>query len=64
MISDVAKISISDHYLIFTCVCFQGTINEHKTKRSRNFKSFDENKFLESIRIQMLSVKVTASIDQ
>ena len=46
LISDVARISISDHYLIYTCLDVDMPKVKHKILRFRNYKTFDENSFL------------------
>ena len=49
-ICQVAKISLSDHYMIFTCVNFLKELKDHSTRRFRDYKNFDRLKFIEDIK--------------
>ena len=42
ILCDVATISMSDHYMIYTCVNIIMERKQHKTRRFRDYKSFDE----------------------
>ena len=58
IICDVAKMSMSDHYMIYTC---NNTIMErkqHKIRRFRDYKSFNNNNYYYKMYIAQLLYKV------
>ena len=51
ILSDVAKICLSDHYLIYTCINVNNTSkNVHNVVRFRDYKNFDENAFIDDLK--------------
>ena len=50
LISDVAKIALSDHYLIYTCINLQKEVKvKHKVVRFRDYQNFDEKTFIQDL---------------
>ena len=41
--TDVGEISLSDHYMIYTCVDCDIKINTHRTIRCRDYNHFDND---------------------
>lgn len=50
VLCDVAKIALSDHYLIYTCLDFKIDEPQHKLVKYRDYKKFNESLFLADIR--------------
>ena len=51
LISDVAKIALSDHYLIYTCINLQKEVKvKHKVVRFRDYQNFDEKTFIQDLK--------------
>ena len=48
--SGVNKVTLSDHYMIFTELNFPKILKEHKILRFRDFKNFNENDFITDLR--------------
>ncbi len=44
--NDVAKIALSDHYLVYTCIDLKVKSSEHKTIRYIDFKDFNVDNFI------------------
>ncbi len=47
--TNVAIISLSDHYMIYTCINIKVERKQHKTIRYRNYKKFVMEKFLTEV---------------
>ena len=63
LISDTAKISLSDHYLIYTCVDISIENKGHKTIQFRDYKKFDINSFKEELKTSAILVSLPISND-
>ena len=50
IVTDVGEISLSDHYMIYTCVDCDTKNNTHRTVRCRDFNHFDNDAFIEEVR--------------
>lgn len=48
--TDVAKIALSDHFLIYTCIDVNVTRKPHKTIRYRDYKNFNAEMFLNEVK--------------
>ncbi len=47
--TNVATISLSDHYMIYTCINIKVEIKQHKTIRYRNYTKFVMETFLTEV---------------
>ena len=47
---DVAKMTLCDHYMVYTCIDLDSKITKDKTVRSRDFKTFNDDAFLNDIK--------------
>ena len=48
-VTGVARISLSDHFLVYTCLNYRVNRRNHKTVKYRDYKNFNEDSFLQDM---------------
>ncbi len=49
LLCDVAKVALSDHYMIYTCIGFNVKTPKHKTIKFKDYKDFNADSFMKDI---------------